>query len=485
MKEENMAVLDNFRLLSSVPHGSGNTEKIKKLVIRFAEDRGLDYYADEAGNVIVYRPGGTGKENESPVILQAHLDMVCAAEGRNPDFMRTEPVCILEKDGFLCADGTTLGADDAMGAAMILSVLEDTENNYPPIEAVFTNDEEIGLIGAGKLDLGKLKGTRMINLDSEEEGVFTVGCAGAVQLWGTLPVKPFPLNEKDLRKYNAYRIRVSGLKGGHSGNDIAKGRLNAIYMLNNFCLSMQAASGARLVSIEGGAADNVIPSSAEYVILFKRGLATLLMKVFAAKFIKNSLAESDENKDTLRLDIERIKLPSSALSERNTQIVLSLISVNKTGVQEMLKDPSNVPMTSLNLGIAALGPEGLRLFYLIRSSKRRRKEQIIEDIEKNFRTTGGSSERKGDYPAWERKEDAELLKIVKEVYKEITGKDGRVDITHGGLECGIFASGMKGIEIVSLGPEMEGVHSVHEKVSIASVNTTYEVLKEVLRRCIS
>jgi len=474
-------VFEYFALLSSVPHGSGNMKPIATLCENFAKERGLEYVRDAADNVIIKKPGTAGYENAEPVILQGHLDMVCAKDPDCEKDMATEPIELYVDGDYLRARGTSLGGDNIIAVAMIMAILDSNDIAHPPIEAVFTVDEEVGLLGAAALDFGLLKGKKMINLDSEEEGVFTVCCAGGVRVNATIPLTFESVPADSV----AYKITVSGLMGGHSGVDIDKGRESANRLIIRFLKKLGERVPFGLYALEGGQLDNVICPEANAVIVLKNDeseIEKLLGSVSEYDAIfKNELAAGDPN---VKVTASVCELPASRVITADTARALAALHILPYHIQRMSRDFAGLVQTSLNMGVLKLTDTELKFSYSVRSSIASEKHDLVDKIKSVLALSFPEAkiDLHGDYPSWEYKRDSSLRDVIMAAYSETTGKEGIVAGTHGGLECGIFSESIKGLDCVSMGPNLAEVHSPREMLDIPSVERLWELMKDVLKR---
>ncbi len=459
-----------FEDISAIPHGSGNMKKISQYCVDFAKKNSLDYYTDSAGNVIIYKPASKGFENSEPVILQGHLDMVCQQqENHKIDFLNDGLELLLDGD-FISAKGTTLGADNGIAVSMILAILSSDNVGHPPIEAVFTTDEEIGLLGAGTLDMQKLSAKRMINLDAEEDGVLTVSCAGGSDLKAFLPIK------RVIAKGEALKISLGGLIGGHSGVEIDKGRVNANVLAGRFLNHMNNTTNFDIIKIGGGDKSNAITknsvieilvdSAYEFINIATQYLQTVKQEIsdrepnFCFSFIKDGFGEYEvlENKDSL--------------------IYCLLMSPN--GIQEMSAQIEGLVQTSLNLGALATNEKDIMFNFAIRSNKITALEFLEQKVSALFEKESSRVEVSGKYPPWEFKGGSKLQEVFKTCYIKLFNKEPRVEAIHAGLECAIFADGIKDIDCIAFGPTMYDVHTFDERLSISSTVRTYKLLLKIL-----
>ena len=449
-----------FEELSRIPRESGHTDAVSAWVEDFARARGLRCRRDELGNVVIWKDASPGYEGHPAVILQGHTDMVCVqAPGTDHDFEKDPLTLVLDGD-WLRAENTTLGGDDGAAVAMMLALLDDDAIPHPPIEAVFTVDEEIGLLGAAGLDCSDLEGRMLINLDSEDEGVLTVGCAGGARCDLTLSLPLQPASGK------LCTLELTGLPGGHSGAEIHKNIPNANRVLAQ-CL--QALPDARLVSLYGGEQDNAIPDRARAVFVLPEDQT------------ENAPEKFHELKSGAVCSFTWAShAPADALSPEDTRKAVGLILSAPNGVQAMEPDLPGQVRTSLNLGILRLEEGRLRLTWSVRSSAGAEKEKLIEALKALADGCGGTFSRRGDYPAWEYRPASRLRDVMVRVCRERTGKEPVVETIHAGLECGLLAQKLPGLDAVSIGPDMRDIHSPRERLSIPSVRRTWEYLLAVL-----
>ena len=455
------AVFTVFEELSRIPHGSGNTAGAADYVAAFADRHGLRAVQDEWHNVIVYKPGSPGREAEPPVILQAHLDMVCA---KQPDvtFDFTRDALRLQTDGeWVWAQGTTLGGDDGAGVAIILAVLARQDLSHPPIEAVFTSDEETGMYGAAGLDFSRLQGRRLINLDSEEEGIFTVGCAGGVRCTVTLPMAAEACNAP------AYTVAVRDLQGGHSGAEIHRNRQNANRLLAQTVAAL--GEGVRLASFAGGKLDNAIPREASCLVCTHLPAETL------AAAARQAQQTARAGEDTAAcVTVTPAPTPAAAWTAADTARLLTFITTAPAGVQAMCADLPDVVETSLNMGVVACDAAGVQVHFALRSSVESAKAALLERVLQTARACGGQGTAAGAYPAWEYRAHSPLRDALVNTYTAQYGKAPQVIVIHAGLECGLFCQKCPGLDAVSIGPALEHIHTPAERMNVASVGRSYE-----------
>ncbi|MBQ7604724.1 MAG: beta-Ala-His dipeptidase [Clostridia bacterium] len=463
-------VFEYFARLSSVPHGSGNTGDISRLVSDMGRELGLETITDRLGNVIIKKPGGAGREGEPAVIIQAHLDMVCAlAPGCEKD-MSKEGVELVTDGAEVRAAGTSLGGDDCIGAAIALALLSDGELSAPPLEAVFTVDEETGMFGAEGLDCSLLDGKRMINVDSEEEGVLTAGCAGGVRVTLALPPRaaagPGP-GEK------TYELTLSGLKGGHSGVEINLGRGNASTVLSR-ALSKCLPDGAKLAFYSGGKFDNVIMNECRAaVVTSDAGFPERIRRAVCDELFACP-AERGASID--------IKTGPAvpALSATDTGKAVGLLSSLPQGVRKMSPDMKGLVQTSLNVGQADVSADGARISLSVRSSVKEEKEELADLLGALAAEHGFSASRAGDYPGWRFEPVSPLRDAFEKTYLDLYCFKPETVAIHAGLECGFFAERIPGLDCVSVGPDIKDIHTAGETLSVSSTDRLYRLIRIVL-----
>ncbi len=463
---EAQRVFDIFEEISAIPRGSGNTAKIADYLEGFAKARSLEYYRDGADNVIIKKPATEGLADRPTVILQGHTDMVLQAASGSVALMEKEGVKIVVDGDFIRADGTTLGADNGIAVAYALAILDSKNIAHPNIEAVFTSDEEIGLIGAAALDCSKLEGKIMLNIDSDEEGVFTAGCAGGRRVDITLPVS---FSGAWAEKYT---LILDGLKGGHSGVEIDKGRTNAAKRIAEYLSNIE---GVRLVSLSGGVADNAIPASASAEFVCSLDMNAL----FALTDRIKSELPADAEHETLTL--LKGGVAEQALTEEDSKRLISLICALPCGIVNMSEDIEGQVETSLNLGILRLSESEAAISFSLRSSKEAKKHSLSEEVEKIARSFGAEVSTHGDYPGWDYKKESLLREAISKVYFEKYNTEAKIITIHAGLECGIFSDKIEGLDCISMGPTAYDIHTPEERLSIQSAVRVFEFITELIK----
>ena len=466
------SVFRYFEEICNIPHGSGNTKAISDYLVAFAKSHDLGYIQDELNNVILFSGAAPGYEDRPTVIIQGHMDMVCEKDADCPLDMEKDGLDIAHDGNYVFAKGTTLGGDDGIAVAYALALLADKTIAHPALEVVITVDEETGMFGAAGIDLSMLKGRMLLNIDSEEEGIFTVSCAGGARGMITLPV------ERRAVYGPCVRLTVEGLQGGHSGVEIHKNRANANKVMGEFLGRIQKLMPLCITKLSGGAKDNAIPRSCE-VTLVALGMYIERINDIAAQLQKEIREQYDEPEAIVRGD-DVDALGGNALTTECTAKVIALLNSVPNGVRAWSKDIEGLVQTSLNLGIAELD-EDLKLIFAVRSSVNTEKTELLEKLHSVARFHGAEYSQMGDYPAWEYRADSHLRDTMVQVYKDLYGKEPQVVAIHAGLECGLLSEKLPGLDCVSIGPEMHDIHTSREKLGIASVERTWKFLLEILK----
>ena len=455
-----------FEEFSKIPRGSGNTKAIADYLVNFAKARGLEVMRDGSDNVIIRKPATNGYENRPGVIFQGHTDIVALKTPDCPINMEKEGLQLYRDGDLLRARGTTLGGDDGVAMAYAMAVLDSDDIQHPEFEAVFTSDEEIGLLGATALDGSLIKGKLLINIDSDEEGIFTAGCAGGARIDISLPV-----NAKT-HIGQIYTLTIGGFKGGHSGVEIHKNRANAIKCVAEILSKLE---GVRLGKTVGGSADNAIPSDAIVMFTTKSSIFEISDAINEAK---DALPEGEgDAKFNIEMGISSAKL----MSEEESANIISLINEMPNGVTRMSEDIEGLVETSLNMGIIKLGGKALELTISVRSAKGEEKAKLIDEIKQIASEHAAIVGVRGEYPAWEYRKESHLRDVMCKVYRDMYGKDATVVTIHAGLECGIFSDKIEGLDCVSIGPDNRDIHTPDERLSLSSFNRVYEYLINVLK----
>lgn len=466
------AVFGYFEKICSIPHGSRNTKAISDYLVSFACEHGLNYIQDADNNVIIFADGTCGMQDHAPVILQGHMDMVCEKDATCTIDMATEGLDVTHDGTCVYAKGTTLGGDDGIAVAYALAILADTTIAHPPLEVVITVDEEIGLLGANSIDLSMLRGRTLINLDSEDEGIFTIACAGGCTATMTLPV------DRRAVYGPCIRLVVDGLQGGHSGAEIHKKRANANKVMGEFMSRIQTLMPLCLTSLSGGAKDNAIPRSCQ-ATLVAMGINLERINTIAQTLQDEIRARYDEPEATVQaFDVDA--LGGNSLSTESTAKVIALLCASPNGVQAMSEDMPGLVQTSLNMGIAKLGTHFTATFS-VRSSVNHEKQELLDKLKELVEFYGGAYSQMGEYPAWEYKKDSPLRDTMVRIYTEMYGQAPQVLAIHAGLECGLLGEKLPELDAVSIGPQMHDIHTSREKLEIESTERTWNFLLEILK----
>lgn len=470
-------VFEYFEDICRIPHGSGNTRQLSDYLKKFAEDRGLKVNQEPCGNVIIYKPATAGYESSPPVCLQGHMDMVCEKASDSRHNFKKDPLPVARMDDEIFSRGTTLGADDGIALAMILAILDGSTYEHPALEAVFTVDEETGMDGAKALNYASLSSRRVINLDSEDEGVFYVSCAGGLKGSINLAV--------DLEEHRGieYDVVISGLHGGHSGELIDRYYANAIIIMGRLLRFLNERMEFRIVELSGGLMDNAIPREAgchiqvsdENSVMFEQTIAEF------EKAIKN---EYRANEDNLMIYCENIgETERKVLRNESQEKVMFLLTALPDGVIRMCRDKGqeNLVETSLNVGIMRLSEDKFTLEAALRSSISTAKYALSSKLRAIAEIVGAEYREKGDYPAWEYNEDSRLMPMLIRLYESQYGQSPIVKGIHAGLECGVIYHALKPVDIISFGPTIRGAHTPNETLLIASVERTFDLLCALIR----
>ena len=474
-------VFQFFEEICSIPHGSRNVEQISNYLVDFARKRGLKYRQDEKYNVVIWKDGSKGYEDSEPVILQGHMDMVAVKTADCPKDMEKDGLDLEVNGDLISAKGTSLGGDDGIAVAYSLAILDDPDMPHPPLEVIITTDEEIGMLGAAYMDVSDIKGRLFLNMDSEDEGIFTVSCAG-----GATVTCKFPYERENVQAA-VMRVSLDGFSGGHSGVEIDKGRANANVVMGRLLYSVM--NDVRLISINGGEKDNAIALSCQVEIAVPADKAeevkNKMQETFAIvaeeyKVTDPNAALHVEAGDADKADGTAQSTDVQALTAKDTAAVIQALLHMPYGIQRMNPEIEGLVQTSLNLGILRTNETSVDLSYAVRSASEHEKQFLIDKMDALAVLLGGTTEISGPYPGWEYRADSRLRDVLVDTYRELYGKDPVVEGIHAGLECGLFASKMGDIDAVSLGPQMEGIHTVNEVLSISSVQRTWELVTKAL-----
>ncbi len=463
----------HFDEIRKIPRCSGNEEKIREYIISFAKEKNLEYKVDDVGNIVIKKPATPGKENSPGVILQGHIDMVCE-KNSDVDFdFSKDPIKVKREGEWITAEGTTLGADNGVGVAAALAILEDDSVSHGPLEALFTVDEERGLTGAGNIKPDFLEGRILLNLDSEDEGVFFIGCAG-----GGDTIYKIKLQKENRDKSLSFKIKVSGLKGGHSGVDIHLQRGNALKILGRVLYAINEIEELKISEVSGGDKHNAIPREAYSIITInsETPVKNSVEKVLSE--VKNELKFSDPD---VKIEYERVELPDEVYTGDSTRKIINSMMVLPHGVLAMSLAIKGLVESSTNLAVVKTENEHLKIVESSRSSINSFLSYYLKSMKAFGEILSAEVEQPASYPGWTPNPDSKILKIMKNVYKKLFGKDPEVMAIHAGLETGIIGEKFPGMDMISFGPTIKYPHSPDEKVHIESVEKFYTLLKETLK----
>ena len=463
-----------FEEICKIPHGSRNTKQISDYLVSFAKEHGFDYAQDELNNVVIYKPATAGYENAPTVILQGHMDMVCEKRPDVEHDFTKDPLNISVKDGYITANGTTLGGDDGIAVAYGLALLDSTDIPHPALEVLITVDEEIGLLGAVGFDCSVLKGKRMINMDSEAEGSLWISCAGGLSGVSTIPVSRVAAEGEKIQ------IKICGLSGGHSGAEIDKKRANANVLMGRLLYGLKMIADYEIISMTGGQKDNAITREAVCEILTKEEDIEEINAYIAKtqEQLREEYAGSDEG---ITLMINELGISSEeVLHPTSREKVLFYLMEIPFGIQKMSGSIEGLVETSTNIGIVALSEDEFLASSGIRSSVEAARDALSDKIKYLTEFLGGDYEIRGAYPAWEYRKESPLRDKMVQVYENVYGEKPNVVAIHAGLECGLFFNKIEGLDCVSLGPDMKDIHTSEEVLDIASTERVWNYLVKVL-----
>lgn len=466
-----------FEEINKVPRASYDCSRISQFFVDFAKKHHLEYRQDDYGNVIIKKPASPGYEQSAPVILQGHMDMVCQKTATSKHDFSKDPIEMYVDGNFIYAKDTTLGADDGIADAYALALLEDPEAVHPRLEVIFTCDEEVGMDGAAALDMSDIEGKMLINIDSEDEGIMTVGCAGGVRDVISIPVV------REEKTGTQIDIHIRGLLGGHSGIEIHKQRGNSNKLFGRLLASLTDLGELHIVDALGGTKDNVIALSTNASILVEPDKATVVEA--AIKVMEDTWRyEFGKDEPGVEIAIHTTKnVTKNVLDAASTKKAVFFLTCVNNGVYEFDRNLKELVDTSMNLGIFEVKEDCFESTIMIRSSKESKKQELVKMLDLWAETLGGSCDKSGNYPGWAFKSDSKLQRIMIHTYKRCFGRDIVIDTVHAGLECGLLMGKEPELDCVSFGPTMIDVHSVNEHLDIASTKRMWDYLVEVLKMC--
>ena len=471
---EPVSVLSFFEDICDIPHISYHEKELSDYCVAFAKERGLYYEQDTLGNVIIIKEATPGYEEVEPMIIQGHLDMVGDKVPECNIDMEKESIRIMVDGDYITADGTTLGGDDGIAIAYALALLDAKDIPHPRLECVFTICEETGLEGASAIDLSSCKAKRLINIDSEDEGVFTAGCAGGMRADCRIPVST--VNKRGV----LCEIKTTGFLGGHSGIEIDRGRANGNVMLGRFFLFLKEKLEYAIVNMAGGVKDNVIPKNATALFMVEESAEKDIYEAVKEfnTIIKVEYGVTDPNVEIV-LDIMEVK-ECLVLSEESKETAITALTIMPNGVQAMSQDLPGLVETSLNMGVMKIDENEINTCFALRSSVATAKTYLAQKLEQITKCLGGTISYHGEYPGWEYARESKLRDLCVKVYERQTGMTPKIDVIHAGLECGLLVDKIEGLDCISIGPNMRDVHTPDEVISISSIQRVWEFLKAVL-----
>lgn len=469
-------VFDFFEEITKIPHGSGNVEQISDYLVAFAKKRNLKYIQDDLKNVIIFQDATPGYEAEPVMILQGHMDMVAVKKPELSMDMKTEGLQVAIDGDNVYAKGTSLGGDDGIAVAYALAILDSDSIKHPALEVVITVDEEVGMDGARGIDLSMLKGNRLLNLDSEEEGIFLTSCAGGARVACELAVK------REKASGAMLKLNIGGLLGGHSGEEIDKERGNSNMIFGRVLWNLCRNYDVKLVSAQGGLADNAIPRETEAAILLPAdGEQQADVQTALKKYEQEIQAELGVKDPGFKMNfsIEAAE-DVQTVTAADTKRIAGMLVAFPNGVQSMSADMPGLVETSLNLGILTLTEEKIVAEFSVRSSIESAKDALIEKLFAITALAGGINEVTGSYPGWKYRADSPLREKMIAVYEKMYGKKPEVEAIHAGLECGLLGSKIEDLDCVSIGPNMKNIHTTEETLSISSTKRVWEYVVTLL-----
>lgn len=465
----------NFYALTQVPRPSGHLEQVQQFLLDFAKKVGVEAFKDPAGNIVMRKPATPGMENRKPVIIQGHMDMVPQKTKESKHNFETDPIKTWIDGDWVKAKGTTLGADDGLGIAAIMAVMEAKDLKHGPIEGLCTADEETGMFGANDLPAGELKGEILLNLDTEDEGEMIIGSAGGIDITATLEYKEAETDTEDA----AVKVTLKGLKGGHSGLEIGEGRANANKLMARFLRSAISECSARLASWNGGNMRNAIPFECEAVVTLPKDNVEALKDLVADW--KEQFADDYKGIESgIEFFAEDVATPTTEVPVEIQDNLLNAIYACHDGVIRYIPSIPNIVETSSNLAIVNIGDGKAAVKILARSASESMKDYITETIESCFNMAGMKVTLSGGYGGWNPNTDSEIVKVMAKIYKDLFDQDAKVQVVHAGLECSIILGKYPGLDICSFGPTLRSPHTANERAYIPSVPKYWDFLVKTL-----
>lgn len=468
-------VFQFFESICRIPHGSGNVSALVDYCVQFAEEQGLSWTRDSSNNLVIRKSGSIGYENSDVLILQGHTDMVCEKDtGVEFDFEKDSIVPFVDGD-WIRANGTTLGGDNGIAIAMCLALLEDNSLEHPPLEVLFTSDEEVGMLGAFAFDCRNLSGHKLINLDSEREGVLMCSCAGGANVHSIVPI------QRESKSLPQITLEISGLKSGHSGVEIDKGRANANVLMTRVLNAIAEKTSCQLAELNGGTRETAIAPKSKAILFVPANEIDMVLHIAASigESLKKEYASTEPDL-TVATEV-RPEKEALILTVPCTKRVVQLLLALPDGVQAMSMDMLGLVQTSVNFGVLELHEQELFLSHSVRSSMTTQKKWVLDRVKAAVTLAGGDTDISGNYPGWAYNPSSVVKDTIVNAYRSLFGVDAKIDAVHAGIECGLFADSIEDLDCVSIGPDMEDVHTSRERLSISSVQRTYMLLKKVLK----
>ena len=462
-----------FEELCAIPHGSHNTKAISDYLAAFAGKRRLKFRQDELNNVIIWKDPTAGYEDAPTVMIQGHIDMVAEKEADCEKDMEKEGLDLFVEGDLLGARGTTLGGDDGIAVAMALAILDAEDIPHAPLECLFTVDEEVGMLGARGLDASDLKAKYLLNVDSETEKVFTVSCAGSTRAVCTLPVSRAAFDGTILK------LTVDGLAGGHSGEEIHKGRANANTVMGRALTELMKVTDLRLLTVSGGAKDNAIPRDAAALVTVKGPRAAETVALTLGRALADEYRATDGD---IRVKLASAKSDIIPMDEKSTRRVAAFLFCAPGGVQMMSAEVPGLVQTSLNLGHVSTEDGAMTARFMIRSSVDSQAAETTGKVITLTEALGGSVDIPSSYSAWPYRPDSHLRDVMVEAFRAVYHEEPRIEAIHAGLECGILSGKMPGLDCISFGPDLTDIHTPRERLHIASTERTWRLMLETLKR---
>lgn len=466
-------VLELFEEISAIPRASGNEAAIAAWIEKFAKERGCFCLKDKSNNVFVRVPASAGRDHEAAVLLQGHTDMVCEKNSVTEHDFSSEGLKLYIEDGWLRARGTTLGGDDGAAVAIMLAVIDGCLESHPTVECLFTTDEEVGLLGAGSFDYSVITAKSMINLDSEEEGAVIVGCAGGVRSDVEIPIKFQPVRGEVLK------ISLTGLCGGHSGENINCGRANASKLMGRLLLAVSRKMRVNLISVSGGTKDNAIPREAFAEISVANAERAARAVMSEVNRVRGELCAEDAQLTVV------CSVPSDAcesmMTADSTRRVLGLLGTVQNGVIEMSRDVPGLVGFSRNLGVVKTNENSVSFIFSSRSALESQLDASVDSLDALAAALGGKTRHYSRYPGWSYAQRSPIRNKYLKAATRVLGYEPNVMMIHAGLECGIIRSRLPKLDMIAIGPDMRGIHSPDEALSIASMEKVWKIVAEMLK----